>query len=392
MKEITTQCPLCHGEINFDTTECPFCGALLAQGSDRSQLILKGVICQKCGEKNYSYDYCKNCQAPFLVKCPECGYGMKVHDTKCPACGLSIKKFNKARKRLVSPISNRTKIMAIGGSAAAALVVVILVVSQFVTGAPESLDTIAAPEFQAVREFDSNDDGNIDVWEYYDKKSQGLLSRSLDTTGNGEPNVREYYWEGGKKQRIEKDGDGDGLAEEITTHGPDGTPLMTVKYSDPQEGLVKERILYSPQGKMREQTIDSDSDGRVNLLNRFSSNEKRILAATDTGGKGFLDIWKVYNLDGIVLEVNTDSDGDGVFNRMSRYSADGTLVWEAEDSNGDGQPDKRIYYWKDGAIRWIDYDSDGDGNPDTFESYTREGKFARTGHDSDGDLRVDTWE
>ncbi|MDP8255937.1 MAG: zinc ribbon domain-containing protein [Candidatus Alcyoniella australis] len=392
MKELVTQCPLCRGDINFDTTECPFCGALLAPGSERGQLILKGVICRKCGEKNYSYDFCRNCQNPFLIKCPECGYGMKVHETKCPACGLSLKKFNKTRQRRAAPIFNRAKIALVGGSAAAALLVVVLMISQFVSSAPDTAQIAASRDFEAAKELDSTGDGEIDVWEFYDKTSESLISRSLDTDGDGKPDAHERYWEGGKKRRVEHDANHDGVPEQITTHDRTGLPLMTIKYADPEEGLVAERILYGPNGKMREQTKDRDGNGRVDLLMRYNVDEKRIVEAVDSAKLGFLDLWTVYNLKGEVIEVQVDSNGDGVFDKTSRYSTEGMLVWEAEDANGDGQPDKRVYFWKDGAIRWIDYDTDGDGNVDTFESYTTEGKFARKGFDTDGDLRVDTWQ
>ena len=57
MKEHLISCPLCNGEIPFNSAQCSYCGVLLAPGPSRGTPILKGMICHKCGASSYNYDF-----------------------------------------------------------------------------------------------------------------------------------------------------------------------------------------------------------------------------------------------------------------------------------------------------------------------------------------------
>jgi hypothetical protein len=399
MKDHLIQCPLCQNEIPFDQTQCAYCGALLTPGPSRGTPILKGVICLKCGEKNYSYDECAHCGHPFTKACPSCGADMKLNDLQCPKCGLSVRKFSAARRRVdIASARRRVKLPVNLGEKWTYIVpigiavLVAICAALFALCTPrEKAKAVGAPKAGQMRGVDTNGDGKAEHWDIYGESGK-VIERRFDENHDGKIERIEFYDETGVIRRAQVDENGDGKYEKLEAYGPTGKLRIAYYYlgADPQRPTKLE--MFSVDGKLVEQWIDNNGDYIFDQYNRWDAHQHLLIAGADTKKQGFIDLYVVYRGSKKVFQRWYDLNGDGVIEKIETYNVDGVRVIIEEDTNGDGLIDKKAFYDATGTLRWEQFDTDGDGIFDTFKSYTETGKFARTGVDTNGDSRPDSWQ
>jgi hypothetical protein len=150
------------------------------------------------------------------------------------------------------------------------------------------------------------------------------------------------------------------------------------------EGLEKLLLDYDPGSVLERVGLDSDQDGRPDLLAIYRAGElvrvtpsgarrggawevlqqgnELTRVESDRDGDGIIDAW-TFTKGGKIDSVHVDGNGDGRVDRWERYEKD-TLVEIASDNDGDGRADQWEGYGPDGAITSLRYDTDGDGKPD----------------------------
>lgn len=137
------------------------------------------------------------------------------------------------------------------------------------------------PRFVRI-ETDRDGDGQVDKWEYYDEQNKVTRIRLIGVQGHtdeatkylnpdGSTNRIEMasqqggridrieHYEGGKKIRVEVDGDQDGAMDKWETWRDDR--LVMEAFDTAHRGAPDRRILYGPNGEARLQ-VDPAGDGR----------------------------------------------------------------------------------------------------------------------------------
>jgi hypothetical protein len=199
----------------------------------------------------------------------------------------------------------------------------------------------ATPTNSAVpQDIDTDDDGIPDSIEGTgDEDGDGIPNnRDLDSDNDGIFDITE----GGGN-----DINGDGIADSLTDNDGDGL----VDHYDPDNGGASQP------------TIDTDSDGKSDFLDR------------DSDGDGILDVIEGQDGNSFVPASGNDTDDDGI---DDAFDPDLRGPWTPiPDVDGDGAPDFR------------DVDADGDGLGDRDEAYDFNGDgvsdVTPAGVDSDGD-------
>jgi len=394
MKDHLINCPLCSNEIPFDTSQCPYCGALLAPGPTRTAPILKGVVCLKCGEKNYSYDECSFCGHPFTITCPECGGELKLKDQSCPNCGLSLRKFGPTRRRVEKSKKKKTIsenrwtfIAPIGIALLVVLIAVIYTICSSGEEAPPGEAPVKAGKAKAV---DTNADGAPDRWDVYGETGK-VVERRFDANGDGLVERIEFYGDNELIELARIDEDGDEIYELVQVYDLKGNLSLAYFYlgSDTQQPSRIER--FNVHGHRIERWVDTDGDYDFDRYFRYDARERLVMEGSDTNQSGYLDLFLVYHGNKQIFQRQYDTDGDGCIERTETLNAEGIRIILEEDTDADGLIDKRTCFFLNGNTRQVQIDSDGDGVFNILKTYTEEGRYARTGTDVDGDGFVDQW-
>jgi antitoxin component YwqK of YwqJK toxin-antitoxin module len=386
-------CPLCKGEIPFDTESCNFCGAVLAPGPNRNTPILKGVVCKNCGEKNYDYDRCNSCNQDFVIACPECGSDLRLSDQKCESCGLSIRKFNKIRKK--DKPENTSKLQQkyakySKAAAGAVLGVAILLVVMWLFFPNELPVEIIEEKVENPRPIDRDQDGVVDRWEHFNEAGMRDWTKE-SLSADGQANKISFFDSNDKVLKVQSDTDGNDHYEKIEFYR-DGILRSAFFYEGGDRGMITKYETYSALGKSLLTYLDDNEDGVFEKHYQYDREGRVHLEAFDSKGKGHIDTYIFYNKDKQIVSRGQDADGDGAIEKMTYLSPEGQTLREDTDEDGDAWPEKRILYHISGKVRSIEFDTDSDGLFDKFESYTKKGIYARTGFDINGDGKVDRWE
>ncbi|HPM77553.1 MAG TPA: zinc ribbon domain-containing protein [bacterium] len=396
MKDHLIICPLCTNEIPFDSTQCPYCGALLSPGPTRSTPILKGVVCLKCGEKNYSYDECAFCGHPFTVTCPECGGELRLKDQQCPQCNLSIRKFSATRRKTEKATHTTRRRRKLPGDkwtyiapiALAVIVVIVAVIFSLSGGEqtePEE-ETIKAGQPKAI---DSNGDGVTDRWDVFSASGK-VGERRFDENNDKIVEKIEYYDEAGVVRYAQLDENGDGVYELSQVFNTNGKLTMAYSFNGEDRRPIKIDY-YSAAGNLIERWADTNGDYIFDRYFRYDARGRMMAEGSDTKGNGFIDLVLVYRGEKQIYQREYDLEGDGIFEKVETLNGDGIRIILDEDTDGNGIMDQRTFFHLTGKTRWVQLDTDSDGIHDTFKSFTQDGEYARTGVDSDGDGKPDQW-
>ncbi|MCH2169271.1 hypothetical protein MK489_00690 [Myxococcota bacterium] len=173
---------------------------------------------------------------------------------------------------------------------------------------------------------DTNFDGNIDSWTFYDEGE--LVERRLDSNDDGQADTWErYHGTRMTERKIDRDYDGTKDAFYTYRHG----------------GLVEEQH-------------DPDNDGTMNSVSTYD-RRKRIETKEDRSGDGSFDHFTTYHVvDGVELvkRVERDTNGDGARDRFEEYTASegqAVLTKREEDKTGDGQIDITSIYENGRLVR-----------------------------------------
>ena len=169
------------------------------------------------------------------------------------------------------------------------------------------------------------------------------------------------------------------VIEEDANHRSPGAP------SEPADGEVMRKFDLNHDNKPDVWAFYKDSGGgepHQYLL------ENLIRKEWDFNFDGRVDIRRLYNSAGEIVQDQLDLDFDGKFDVRTRYQA-GTKIKQEYDFNFDTKPD----YWKffeKNVIARTERDRDFNGRIDRWEYY-REGQLDRIGLDEDGDGQIDKW-
>jgi hypothetical protein len=120
------------------------------------------------------------------------------------------------------------------------------------------------------------------------------------------------------------------------------------------------------------------------------NDRRRVLLCreVDTNLDGIKDVVRRYGEQGLPVEELADSDYDGRLDTVVRFSK-GKIAQKQVDLNRDDNPEETRYY-QDGKLSRVQRDTNGDGKPDVWEIYSA-GHLERMGVDVDFDGRVDRW-
>jgi len=397
MKDHLICCPLCGTEIPFDSTQCGYCGALLAAGPSRSTPILKGVVCPQCKTKNYSYDECHSCGRVFTITCPSCQTEMKLTDQSCPHCGMSLRRINSTRRkaeRVAARVGKtareriKDKWTFIVPISLAVLMIAIAGVYSLWFAAPAKSQAPRAGKAQAV---DLNNDGKTDRWDIYGPGGW-VTERRYDENNDGIVEKIELLDEQGMVRYATLDENADRRIEQYQVYAPNGKLRSAYFYGDDREHRPIKIETYNHQGVLMERWVDTDEDFLFNTYSRFDPKGRLMLEAADTKNNGYFDLILLYRGNKQIYERQYDADGDGIIEKIESLNSGGARIALTEDLNADGLIDKKTFYQTSGAVRWVQIDANKDGVFDTFESYSQTGQVARTGTDTNNDGAPDQWQ
>lgn len=145
-----------------------------------------------------------------------------------------------------------------------------------------------------LQEVDLDIDGNVDVYNYYRKRSNDRLL-----------------------VRKEVDLNRDGKVDLIT--------------------------LFDEDGRIKKEQIDSDYDGHFDWTDHYQEG-KRVMSEYDTETDGVPNVFKYYDSASgktVVSRKERDTDGDGKIDVWERFDKDGNVIRTGQDTDGDGKMDTR---------------------------------------------------
>jgi len=151
---------------------------------------------------------------------------------------------------------------------------------------------------------------------------EGQVIVEVDLDGDGDVEVWNVYaeHEDGSRTRVRKDTDLDG----------NGKPDVISEFDD--------------DGALRMERLDGDFDGTYEWVDHYK-NGRRVLAEVDTDVNGTSDVFYYYATGedpaGVLERRERDTNSDGRIDVWERYGDDGTIVVSARDTDGDGKPDVR---------------------------------------------------
>jgi len=252
---------------------------------------------------------------------------------------------------------------------------------------------------------DMDNDGRIDRIAYLDS-SKNLLQLDADTNGDGRMDTFQYY-EKGIVTRIERDIDADGHIDERDI-------LKKGKIINRERLNVSGQIVglmsFDDKGRLLKWQRDTTGDGHMDTLYHYKAG-KACLIAQDTNGDGAFDVL-VHMEQGRPRTREEDIDHDGRMDRFTEFDTKGRpkIIRELEAST---RKLARISHFKDGRLismeqfdqgrvvltRFQDgkpvtqtIDQDRDGHPDEIVTYGPEGHITKVVYDTNHDGRIDTWQ
>ena len=231
-------------------------------------------------------------------------------------------------------------------------------------------------------ESDLDNDQQIDAWDYFNKEKR-IRHEGANSLGNVNQVV--FFDEKESPLRIEKDSTGDGKFDTVYNY-KDGTIFSLTKDTDQDE---KVNIWQTFQaGKPVERKVDDDDgDGKAERISRYNSMGFCEKSLHDLDNDGKHEVLRLYS-KGEVYVQKCDSDRDGFFETVSLYKK-GKLYLQTKDKNKNGKPDVKIFYDQKEKKKRVETDSDLNGAADIWEYYTA-GRIIRLEKDSANTGKIDT--
>lgn len=172
--------------------------------------------------------------------------------------------------------------------------------------------------------YDKNKNGKIDTWTKMD--GSRAISSEIDTDEDGKIDRWEYYGPDGKSLvKVAWERPKPPTAADRTMKGrPDAVGFIGA------DGEV-ERIEYSEVSELPEM------NGKETIVRReFYQKKHLVRAEEDTLGKGIMDRFETYDLDGRMAAVEFDENFDGKPDRRLNYNPDGSLNSTETEPDGHG--------------------------------------------------------
>ncbi|MCB9669321.1 MAG: hypothetical protein H6736_01235 [Alphaproteobacteria bacterium] len=146
-----------------------------------------------------------------------------------------------------------------------------------------------------LQEVDLDVDGQVDVYNYYRKRSNDrlLVRKEVDLNDDGKVDLISFFDDEGRLKKEQMDSDYDGHFD-WTDHYQEGKRVMS--------------------------EYDTETDGRPNVFKYYdSSSGTSVLSRKerDTDGDGKIDVWERFDKDGNVIRTGQDTDGDGKMDTRS---------------------------------------------------------------------------
>lgn len=158
----------------------------------------------------------------------------------------------------------------------------------------------------------------------YDTQTGRLKALTRDSNGDG--TVDEWtYWNGTTAIRGEFDKDFDGTPDRWEYYR-DGkvTDLVRVGLSSKNDGIEDTWVFKAPDGGVERIEISTKRNGKVSRWEYYSGSALA-KAEEDTKGSGRPDKWE-YFTNGALFRLEFDLDGDGLVDRRLDYGPKGVVA------------------------------------------------------------------
>jgi hypothetical protein len=141
----------------------------------------------------------------------------------------------------------------------------------------------------------------------YDKTTGKLSQLTVDLTKDGKPNITSYM-DGPKFVRIEIDTNEDGKIDRWEYYDAD-QKLERVGFSRANDGIADAWAFQLPDGSIERVEVSTKRDGKPNRIEFY---EKGALARAeeDTNGDGLVDKWERYE-SGVLVSASFDTTKSG---------------------------------------------------------------------------------
>jgi antitoxin component YwqK of YwqJK toxin-antitoxin module len=136
-------------------------------------------------------------------------------------------------------------------------------------------------------EVDLNDDGVIDVYNYYRERAKAarlLVRKEIDLNHDARIDVWSFFDETGELIREDMDGDFDGKVDWVD---------------------------HYQTSKRAMSEVDTNYDGQMDMFKYFE-NGVLTRKERDTNSNGQIDFWELFDEQGRVVKTGRDTTGDGI--------------------------------------------------------------------------------
>jgi len=201
----------------------------------------------------------------------------------------------------------------------------------------------AAPALAGVSEPGSSDVNDREAW----AKGQGLVWKQFDLNRDGKPDVWKFYRQDddpknpGNKLEV--------LVRKDTDLNNDGK-VDDIRFYDDKGRVKEERIdldfdgrfdetLYFEEGKLVRKEIDLDYDGRVDVT-KYYSDGKLVRVELDRNKDGRVDAWEYYE-NGTLDRIGLDNDFNGTADVwQKRKTGEGAAAVDSGEPGGASAADE----------------------------------------------------
>lgn len=142
-----------------------------------------------------------------------------------------------------------------------------------------------------LQEVDLDRDGKAEILNYYRERADAprlLVRKEMDLNRDGTVDIVSYFDNGGRLEREEMDSDFDGIFDHVD-HYQNNARVMS--------------------------EYDTNNDGRPNVFKYYVRDENGVprldRKERDTDSDGKIDVWERFNAQGEVTRTGRDTDGDG---------------------------------------------------------------------------------
>jgi len=226
------------------------------------------------------------------------------------------------------------------------------------SGLPERIETYTAGKLTRI-ELDENDDGLIDIWNFYDSAQ--------------------------RLEKEERDRNFDGQIDTWTSFDPETDSIRSVFEDRDEDGDIDLWSFYEA-GQITLRGEDGENKGRATQLTFYDAQGHKLREERRSGEERFPQEQLRFDPDGQVRVRCENRDGDAVFEAEVTLT-DGVVQRRRIARMGSTRVERREHY-VNGALSKVEIDNSSDGTVDVIEYY-RKGQRWRSDEDTDRDGILD---